>query len=206
MKKVILTGALIASALLSQAQFSLGIKGGLNLANIRVSGSTTTTPKTNPLFNAGIVTNYALNDKFSIQLEGLYTLKGFKSKSDLIEQNVVLNYVEFPLLGKFSFGDPEALQFFVTAGPYVAFKTGGNMKLTMNGNTFSSDISSQINSVDFGANAGGGVAYNLGTGALFVDARYGYGLSNILSKSTSNLKQYNANIQFSLGYLYSFGK
>jgi hypothetical protein len=78
MKKVTLLIASIIISLSTFAQLSVGLKGGLNLSNIALQNETSTSSEsiTKAGSATGLLVNYGFNDRFSAQVELLYTQKG----------------------------------------------------------------------------------------------------------------------------------
>jgi len=80
MKKLLLTAAIAVFGIIgTQAQdVSFGAKAGVNFANVGGDGSDTDM-KTG--LHIGVIGEYGLTDKFSLQAEILYSMQGAKSES-----------------------------------------------------------------------------------------------------------------------------
>ena len=85
------------------AQFEAGIKGGLNLSDLQVFASGNSVGneafRTRPSYHIGTFVNSPFSDHFGIQVEVLFSNKGFKYETDSIGTlNASLNYLNFPVL------------------------------------------------------------------------------------------------------------
>jgi len=154
------------------------------------------------------------------------------SVTDGSVRNFILSYIDIPILFKYKFrGTTLGGNIFV--GPNLGF--GSKAKFTLDdfkdpssgqstlskienffGGTFNSPIletildfgsgsRDQYKSFDFGAIAGFGLNYNLGSGSIVFDARFLLGLSNIDNSDNENNSLKNRSAQVTLGYMQSFG-
>ncbi len=121
---------------------------------------------------------------FSIQPELNYIGKGTRLKNGNVKSDLDLNYLEIPVLAKYSFGPV-----YVNAGPSIGLLMDKESKVIKN-------YGEKLKKLDFGLQMGAGVAVPLGIGKVIVDARYNLGLSEI-GKQTS-IK--NRGIMASIGY------
>ena len=165
MKKMYAVLLVIATILVSinsigLSQTKLGMRGGLNLANISedVGGTETFDFEGTPLeitlnqanrttFNIGGFVEYWFSPMFALQFNILYNQKGFGIDGDLnttivqqgipitfkvnAEETVELTYLSFPLLAKVAFGESNIKPYLV-AGPEIGFLLSGkdNAKVT----------------------------------------------------------------------------
>jgi len=154
MKKMYTTILVIAAILVSVnsiglSQVKLGIRGGLNLANISedVGGTETLdiegelleitlNQSSRTTFNAGGFVEYWFSPMFALQINLLYNQKGVGVEGDLnetiIEQGIPVNvtanaeetlkltYLSFPILAKVAFGESNIKPYLV-AGPEIGF-------------------------------------------------------------------------------------
>jgi outer membrane protein W len=168
-------------------KMSYGAKVGMTLFNI------TQTPaewEQEQLFKAGftggVFMNYALNENFSIQPELLYTQKGVKGSLDLWEEIIVVDlkasfdYIELPLLAKYTFVPEKKFRPFVYGGPAFAYTLGSELTLSAFGFSADVDFSDLTHVTDFLFIAGAGFDYPLGRGALLFDVRFQYGFTNVI--------------------------
>jgi hypothetical protein len=196
----------------ASAQFSVGVKGGLNLATLGGDGES---PDMRASFHVGGYLNFPLSDNLSIQPELLYNSVGAKnSESDSYEEDgfeitekvdVVfkLNYVSIPLMMKYSFG---AIN--LQAGPQLSILAKAKSKIeyeiVVDGDLEESgsveDDVDDIKGFDVGLNVGLGAD----VGKLNATVRYSLGLANI--NDDSDFKTTNNVIQISVGYKIFDGK
>lgn len=135
------------------SQVKLGVRGGLNLANINEDlGGTelfdfegipleiTLSKSSRTTFNAGGFLEYWFSPMFALQVNLLYNQKGFEINGDLnetiIEQGIPINvrvdaeetiklsYLSFPILAKVAFGESKVKPYLL-AGPEISFLLSG---------------------------------------------------------------------------------
>lgn len=173
MKKLVLAAGLLVSVQLVKAQdIQLIPKAGLSFS--RQSISNMDGEKSKAGFTAGLGVNVGLkNSAFSIQPELNYVSAGTKIKNDNNKYN--LNYLELPILVKYSFGPV-----YINAGPSIGLTVGGMNKME----TF---YQAKVQKLNFGVQMGGGLAIPVGNGTVLVDARYALGLTDV-SKGPATVK------------------
>jgi outer membrane protein W len=184
---VLLAGALgitlAGSSSARAAELSGGVKLGLNLADLHGKDLQEADPflSARTGFSGGAFLEQQLSDVFAIQLEALYTQKGTKLKvtdgEDSVDLTLDLSYLEIPLLAKVYIPVQGKIRPNLFAGPALAVTLSA--KLRDNNSNESEDIKDGLDGTDFGAVFGGGVDFDLGQGALVLDARYTLGLSKI---------------------------
>jgi len=176
MKKLFVLALFTIGAFSAQAQVKLGIKGGVNFADL--DGTFNTSMRTG--FHAGAVLEIKAFQNFAIQPELLYSMQGAKV-SDVFNASKDYNfsYVTVPVLAKF-YLITDVLS--IEAGPQFAFLVDDNLENTIKTESF-----------DFGAVGGAGL--NIGK-HLFAQAHYVVGLTEV--STNSDVK--NRVIQLSLGY------
>lgn len=189
MKKVLLASMLGISALSLKAQtVELIPKAGINISKQAISS--TNGEKSKVAFQGGLGLNiHTGSGGFSIQPEINYTGKGTKLELAGRNLDVDLNYIEIPVLAKYSFGIA-----YVNAGPSIGLMTDKK-------SAFIQNYGSEPKRFEFGVQMGAGVAFPVGIGKLVVDGRYALGLSEI--SKTANIK--NRGIVASLGYAVPLG-
>jgi len=207
----------------ANAQFSIGGKIGMNLAN--VSGSDKPDDAKMKMRMAyGIVANYGISDMFSLLGEVNISGKGFGIK-DYTETNEGVRfeyenmrsantYLTIPILAKATFGN--STKFFALAGPYFGFlmsaKFKGDYSISSDmypelndSNSVNEDAKDAYNGFDFGLTVGGGAIFPI-TDALDItaDVRYNMGFSNIADDDDTKL--HNSVIGINAGVVYKFNK
>jgi hypothetical protein len=202
MKKLLFV--LFALALFSistQAQMQLGVKAGLNLANLSGDDISDTDARTG--FAGGLFFMYQFNDMFAIQPEAYYSMKGATDKGSFegysYEAELKLDYLEIPLLLKFLIPIKDSnVRPTVFAGPSFGFNMSAKSKVEAGGQTFEQDIE-YVASTDFGLVFGGGIGFPVGNGELGFDIRYILGLSTIDDSSEKDDVK-NGVLNFNLYY------
>lgn len=144
MKKILFSLALVAATVGSAAAQGLtyGLKAGVNYANLwgknKPEGSTYVTG-----LAAGVALNYAFSDMVSLQIEGLYSQKGYKVEDSKVtvkgnpsnpadvtgdykvkvNASQVLQYVDIPLLVKINAGP-----IFFEGGPQIGLLINSRLR------------------------------------------------------------------------------
>ena len=156
-----------------------GLKAGLNLANLNGDYAFSTaqlSPSSTWGFSAGAFFTYRFSDVFAVQPEVLYTRKGADLREGLF--SLKLEYIEFPLLLKFSLPLPQDALVIpnVFAGPTLAVNISSELSSEtqpVNPNQESTET------LDYGLVFGLGAKIPLLYGALTFDVRYTLGLKSI---------------------------
>jgi hypothetical protein len=120
---------------------------------------------------------------FSIQPEALYTQKGVGASAsgliDSAEFKLKADYVDVPILGRFTFG--KGLRGYVFAGPSLNFLISAKAKSGFLEGGSETDVSEDMESFEAALVLGGGIEI----GPLLVEARWSEGLTNILVEGVS---------------------
>jgi hypothetical protein len=175
MKKIVVIAALACCTVgIAQAQFTPGIKGGLNISDVsnfngdnRLSG------------HVGLFLHHTINSNWCIQPELLYSGQGQKYNTGEGERTLALSYIQVPVMVQYY----PTKQLYFEAGPQVSFLTsakskGGNNDVEVDGN---------YNKADFGINLGIGIA---ATRQLGFYGRYNAGLTDISkNNNVSNMNR-----------------
>lgn len=184
--RIALPLALLIAAPL-QAQTTLGVKGGINIANVDVSESDLPDiidSKTG--FVGGAFVSFGLGSLFAIQPELLYSQKGFKASEGSLEAQLGTNYIEIPVLLKAQF-KLAMLRPAIYVGPVVSFETSCNLDLP--GVSVDCDDDEGFidrKTTDWGAVFGANVDLILGPVILLLDGRYQMGLTNLADVEDSD--------------------
>lgn len=207
-----LVGAFIGVLQIHAQTVDLGLKGGVNFANIGAESDFDFEGKTG--FHAGVVTEISFSERFSLQPEFMFSTQGARmelSGNELgipysLESTINLEYIDIPILAKYYVIDGLSLEI----GPQVGFILKGeqeyNIEIGGDSDSGTEDIKNQLKTTIFGL--AGGLGYKINDG-LFLNGRYILGLSNIQKEDESfdedNLKDIslkNYVLQFSLGYMF----
>ncbi|UKB79582.1 porin family protein [Chryseobacterium sp. MEBOG07] len=159
-------------------------KAGINFANQSIKN--VNGEKSKVSFQAGLGVNIQTGVKnFSIQPEVNFISKGTKFKNSFGNETYNFNYIEVPVLAKYSFGPV-----YVNAGPSIGFLMGKSDKIKA--------AYGKTKTIDFGVQMGAGIAIPAGPGKMIIDGRYNLGLSNISDEKGVDVK--NRGFTVSLGY------
>lgn len=175
MKKYVLSLALlIAVSISAKAQFSLGIKGGVNLSSINTDNLNKSTLTG---YQAGVFAR--IGSGLYIQPEVYLGSSGgkFDSNNDGTDYNAQVRFttLNVPLLLGESFG-PKNLNFRIMAGPVYSYVLNTDKSFSDNFESAYADFGHYNNST-LGYQVGAGVD----VGAATVDLRYEGGLSKLNS-------------------------
>lgn len=202
MKNFLTFSLFLISISVASAQF--GVRIGANLANVSSDPEVFSTSSRFGI-SGGLFYQVKASDNLIIQPEINFVQQGFKTELSILgitaTSNTSLNYLQIPVLLKYGFGNMEAMNFFVQAGPYLGLGMGKiKSKSCASGvcETSESDFGSgdgQLKSSDFGLDLGAGININSN---LSVDVRYALGLSDLDNSSDGTAK--NTAINIGVGY------
>lgn len=215
---------MLISFTLVSAQVSLGLKAGLNLAKDHTDNDEIRElTEYMPGLYFAVPVEFQLSENFAIQAEPGFMQKGMKMVAETtfeyepgqfqtmsMDTRTKFNFLSMPILAKGRFG-PEAVKFFVVAGPEVGYALNAKTKVEMtvtNGTTETinetEDIDfeeDEIDRFDYGLIFGGGVEARLGPGWITLDGRYNLGLNNyIQNEGEEASKLYHRGIGVLIGY------
>jgi len=170
-----------------------GVSGGFVLSRVSVSGQSLQTDMKNLTdLTIGGFYNFPFTEKLSFQGELRYTRKGFKQVQALgNDKNIVklkLQYLEIPLMVKYSFPVSETLIPYVVGGGYASLKLHAkNYAYTEGSNTqVVTDMDEFFNRIDLGILGGVGVKYQWNDFMCFnLEARYCLGFKDIYKDTGS---------------------
>lgn len=169
----------------ASAQLKFGVKGGLNISSVHFSSD---------LLKADNVTGFQIGPMIetTIPLIGvgldaaiLYSQKGMDMKSGTgISTSVKTDYIDVPVNFKWKFGLP-IVKAYLTAGPYVGFRVGGDKFWDVPGN-----VIGQVKAKNFSAGLNFGAGVEL-IRHLQVGFNYGLGLTDNYSAEKIDLNAKN---------------
>lgn len=172
MKKLFTLLVFVSLSTLTFSQTSYGVRAGLNISNLDFDPDATFQNQHRNGFVFGGFVDYGFSDSMSLLVELQYSAEG--AKADALRAD----YIQMPLMLRFNLGD----KFTVGVGPMVSLKTWKNQ------DAFSTFAFSGI----------GGIEYMI-TDELFIDARFSYGITNILDHDLEGIEAKNSNIQIGFG-------
>lgn len=226
-KRIITTTFALLLVTLTFAQVSLGLKAGVNFANITIPEIgiiNIPDAQANKSFTVGAVAEFGVANGFAIQTEANYTQKGFIINEGIplelaniplpvgVKVTTDLNYIEVPVLAKYNFGN-DKVGGYVTAGPTMSYASGGRFRTAANfiidfnviDQKFDFD-NLNISKFDIGASIGAGGTVNLGATKLFLDARYTHGFNKLDNIPVIDLDFRNKNFALTTGFLIPLNK
>ena len=197
----------------SLAQMQLGLKAGLNIANVGGSDADNLVDEDFDIsldsktgFEGGLFFMYQFSKMFAIQPEAYYSMKGATYTEDEGELTLSLDYIEVPLLFKLIIpiqGSNVRPAIFI--GPSVGFNTTANVKAEYDGQTILDlDLKDETTSTEFSLVFGGGVGFGVGNNEVGIEIRYILGLNSFDDASddpldvTNNVLNFNAYFGFTL--------
>jgi hypothetical protein len=145
---------------------------------------------------AGCFAVYWLGDHVAIQPELLYSQAGCKRDMDIdlgdaqgeIKTTTLVDYLEIPVLIRYSFSVPGMSSAFICGGPSIGLKTGAKFEIEASqdylGETFTYketiDIDDFIKGSNFSLVIGGGYVWALSWGGVGFEVRYALGLVDVM--------------------------
>lgn len=195
------------------ALLELGVKGGVNfnsvnpIKNYSVTGSPARfNPRTG--YQAGVVAEYFFRKNISLDAAFLFEGINYSRTAENVsgwsqEFAEKLNYFNIPLAGRYYFYKWKDLQFAAELGMQMQMFNATSSNIVLKNNATGENVqntveqSKQRSSMVYYALAGLAVKYKLGGGNLCFNARYAYGLSNIVNAD----KRYD-NLDFILANQY----
>ncbi|TMI62943.1 MAG: PorT family protein [Bacteroidetes bacterium] len=166
----------------------LGIKAGVNIANIHVEGEDDNNEYDSRTgFHIGGLAHIHLSDHFAVQPEIVYSTEGAEATGVKLKRD----YINVPVLVQYMINDGFRLQ----TGPQVGFLVSAKNEI---GDT-EVDVKDNVNTVGFAWSFGASYLTKIGVG---FDARYNLGITNInennsIPESRNRVWQIGAFYQFS---------
>ncbi len=203
MKKILVVflffaGVVVSTTSLAQVQFSLGIKGGVNFANINVSDPQATWDgKTG--FHGGAFALFKVT-AFAVQPELIFSQQGSKVSFNSQDINANFSYLNVPIMAKFYL--PLGLN--LQLGPQFGFLTTAESDYNpVTGSVGNTDLKEYYKNSD--VSIGMGIGWDLPM-KISIDARYNLGITEIEDNASLSQTK-NQVFQISVGYkLFKFGK
>jgi len=188
----------------AQNTTSLGIRGGVNLANFRGDGVKDAENRT--AFSIGAVLNYSVAETVGLSLEADYTSLGAVDKGNKINFDNVggnsdrtdrLDYLRTTLLFNYFMGSNEmTIRPKLFVGPYAGFLLNSQYKFE--GGDYQDYSDNAFNGIDFGVSFGAGLHLKVAEKIwLTPDIRYNLGLVNVAD--ASNITGRNGALGINIG-------
>jgi hypothetical protein len=196
-KRLILLVIAACSLATVNAQIQFGVKAGLNLANVSISGDNSgNSYAMKPDFHVGALVSIPAFSSFTVQPEVVFSGQGSKvTDNDPSDPSGTYNlqYLNVPVLLKYN----ASCGFFGETGPQFGILLSANAK--QGGNSV--DIKSSLKSSDFAWVFGVGYVLPVNVG---FDVRYNLGLQNLASDASNGGSIKNG--VFQIGVFYMFGE
>ncbi|SFU34229.1 Outer membrane protein beta-barrel domain-containing protein [Pustulibacterium marinum] len=198
MKKTLLcvfmtfAGLYISNAQSEDSGVEFGIKAGANISST-VGSKFRDSQKDRVAFNAGIVSEFHLSEKFSLQPELMYSGQGSQVvRTDAQDVELKLDYIQLPVLAKFYFVKDFSS---IELGPQVGYKIKEDLSVD--------GIASDDRVRDLDLSLALGFTYEFKNG-IFISARYNHGMIDILDETYLLGAVYKKNtvIQVDLGFMF----
>ena len=175
----------------------LGVKAGINLASQSTGSDDGDDAGLKSLRGivAGVFATLPVTSWLDVQPEVLYSVKGSSFEDTGIRSDVLVDYLEVPLLARFSIRGGR-IGYYVAGGPFTAFRMRARTRTVFPGATEEIDIGDEVQRLDYGLAAGGGVEF----GALVVDGRYTHGLKDVDKDTSDSIKVTNRSVSITLGF------
>lgn len=221
MKKItfIITAFVLCNSV-AQAQVSIGVRTGFNLATWSYTPKNTTSNTnytvTEPLvlgFTFAMPIEIKVSDSFILQPELSFIQKGYSQKresgSDHTQDTYIFNYFEMPLLAKVMLGNKRfkiggftgpSFGYLVSGQDVTAYGASQKFYVYNKNIDFNAAIYKTTNRFDIGLVLGIQPTYNITDyGRIFFDVRYQLGLTDFKNDLPDNTKIFNRGIGLSIG-------
>jgi len=208
-KSLFILVCLATTAFTSQAQKTrFGFTGGVVFANYHaeVDGESGK-GDTKSGVTAGLLADIPLSSHFSFQPALNFTQKGMAEKEIYLgiteKSSLRINCIEVPLNVLYNVSSNTG-NFFIGAGPSLAFHVSGKWKFNDGSESTSSDVKfgntdeDHFKSMDFGANFLTGYSFPNG---LMLAVNYNLGLSNLFTEENDNSTMKSSYFGIKLGFL-----
>lgn len=159
MKKIMITAMVLLSTtagLFAQStsksektnDVHFGLRAGLNLANIIKTNDNNFSTQLKPGLNAAAFLELPIVNGFSIQPELQFAQKGYKTSGSSVvngnyEYNVTTNFIEVPILAKFT----PSKNFAIVVGPQYSFLTSTKTNFTSGSASYQQLVQSDNNNL-----------------------------------------------------------
>lgn len=201
MKKILILAIGLLSAGAAGAQ-TVGIKGGVNFANIIKTNDKNFSTEFKSGLNAGLFFEVPIVSALSFAPELMFSQKGYKTSGNSVlggpnEYTVTTNFIEIPILAKIN----PTSNFSIYAGPQVSFLTSTKEKFTQGSTTYQNTIRAENKNLKKSL-VGGVLGVGVGlTSQLSLQARYAIDLQKNYENGNSETPIYkNQVIQAGLAY------
>lgn len=199
-----------------QGNVTMGVRAGADMSQVMFHP--TVSQQFKPGVTAGVTFRYIEENHFGVIAELDFTQKGWKEKFDQgnYAYGRTLNYIELPVMTHIYFG--RRGRFFFNAGPVVGYMLGCSINANFNTtdwkdiegfpqkNRTNDQINMKIsNRFDYGICAGLGGEFNITRrNSISLEARFYYGLGNIMPSKRADIFSASNSLTLSLAAGYWF--
>lgn len=208
MKKtlVVLLAAIAVTLLAPQAQaITFGLKGGLNFANVKASGTDLPDIRNLNGLTGGVFFSLG-SGALSIQPEVLYSRRGAAmtiTEGDAsADAKIMLDYIEVPVLLKLRIAQAGPAKPFVFGGPAYSYLLKAKQNITYDGGSDAMETTEYYKRSEIAAVFGAGLDIDLAAVKLTVDARYHLGLTNIQVDMEGSVPVKNKGFSVMVGFAF----
>lgn len=173
-----------------------GVRGGINYSTTQTTGEGQMAPDWQPRGVFGGFVTWRAISWIDLQPEVLYSMKGAKVEESGLTAKLLLDYLDFPVLARFSRGTPNARSWYVIGGPSFGYLLRARTRADFGGATEEIDVIDDVERFDVGVVAGGGVEF----GRIVIDGRYTHGLSDIDKDTSDDAKVRNRCVSATVGF------
>ena len=168
-----------------------GVRGGVNFSTVQ---NETSVGSGGFDFRQGLVAGAFFGwplGWIDLQPEVLYTSKGATLDVEGIDSTLVLDYLEVPVLARWSLGR----RLYVAAGPALAWRLKAKSRTKFSGATEEINLADSVKGYDAGVVGAVGIRF----GAIVLDGRYTHGLLDIDSDTGDEVTVRNRAFTISAG-------
>ncbi len=191
---------LMSMSFVSKAQFSFGIKGGINVNKFVTSAAELSNPEVKYTPVGGVFARFGIQS-FSVTPEVMFSTKnsGFSVDKDSLKVSFYLNYIDVPLMLGF-----HILAFNVQTGPVLGILLNQKTEISDFGKSFNTTMNDELfNNINVAWQAGIGIDLF----RFMLNIRYEFGLGQFINEFTVPDKNItlkpdgrSSAFQFTLGY------
>jgi opacity protein-like surface antigen len=199
--------AMLLLAPAATAQLRVGLSGGLVLSEADQSRLFNTKASSTTKFIWGGLLDFSVTRGLSVVVEPSYVEKGTFARPIDIQGYVPKlsfdqSYLEFPVLLKYSFGS--GIRPYIVIGSTVGVNLSSKLRAEIQGPRMArleieGDVANLVRDFEYSLEFGGGASYEIDEYiSLLVEARYSYGLSNIVRRGSFSASFGTASIESEL--------
>ena len=190
---------LIAATSLTYAQFSFGVRAGVNIAKEKFTNTGMFSNSSKTGFNGGLAAKYMFAPKFGAAINFSYSTEGTKEKytgTPVTTGTIYETYFNIPLMFQYL----PVSNIYVEAGPQLGFLSSSKETF---GTSTKNDIKKYYNSTDFRYCVGAGYLFTKQVPGLGLGARYNASFSKINKTSVGGGELKNQVFSIDVSYFIS---